>query len=339
MSGATARVLRDPDGLWPTLAAVGYALAAWAGGWLLLLFAGTWPPLVLGTLLLAHGMVIAAYLVHECAHNAVFRQTRHNECLGTALNWLTGACYGTFADLRRKHMRHHVDNADVIAVDYRAWLRSHPRALRLVQALEWAYVPAVDLLMHALLVLAPFVLPSRRAQRARVLRVLAVRLVLLAALAWLQPRALVLYALAYLLFLSVLRFMDAFQHNYELVQSLDDGPGAPHRGDRAYEHAHTFSNPLSLRWPSLNLLTLNFAYHNAHHHRPAAPWYRLPGMHRALYGDDDAQVIPLRQQLRAYHRTRVPRILSEEDESTDFRARMRRGEGVGAYGVSFLTAF
>jgi fatty acid desaturase len=53
-----------------------------------------------------------------------------------------------------------------------------------------------------------------------------------------------------------------------------------HRGDRVYEQAHTFSNPLSLRHPWVNLFVLNFGYHNAHHAKPTTPWFRLPALHR-----------------------------------------------------------
>jgi fatty acid desaturase len=62
------------------------------------------------TLLLAHAMVIAAYLIHECGHNLVFKRSRHNAALGRAMSWLCGASYGTYEDMRYKHFRHHVDN-------------------------------------------------------------------------------------------------------------------------------------------------------------------------------------------------------------------------------------
>lgn len=331
-------LFRYPDARRPTVLAVSYAAGAWAGGLALLVAAPHWSLLVVGTLLLAHGMIIAAYMLHECAHNAVFRDPKHNARLGRALNWLAGGCYSEYEDIRRKHMRHHVDNADVVAFDYRGFLARHPRLLALCKALEWAYIPAVELLMHAMAIATPFVMPSRHHQRRRVLTVLALRGGLFALLAWFAPIAALLYAVAYLIMLSVLRFMDAFQHNFELLVGLDAGAVARYKGDRAYEQSHTFSNPVSLRYPLFNALTLNFAYHNAHHDKPTEPWYRLPAIHSRLYGADEAQVIPFRQQLSAYHRNRVARVLSLESDA-DYGARMRRGEGVGAAGVSFLTAF
>jgi fatty acid desaturase len=51
--------------------------------------------MVLGTLWLGHAMVIAAYLLHECGHNAVFSHRSTNARLGTVLTWITGSSYGT----------------------------------------------------------------------------------------------------------------------------------------------------------------------------------------------------------------------------------------------------
>lgn len=327
--------MRQPDGYWPHLAALAYGVLGYGAGVALItshaLFLNG-----LGVLLLAHALVICAYLVHECAHNTVFRDNAHNARLGRALNWLTGACYGDYRAIRHKHFRHHVDRADVVAFDYRPLLSRHPFALRLLLALEWAYIPALDLLMHALVLVLPFTMASRHGARGRVLRVALVRLTLFAALGMYAPKALALYALSYLLFLHVLRFMDAFQHTYEVFDSLERerGPEAK-RFDADYEHDNTFSNPISLRHPWLNLLTLNFGYHNAHHARPTAPWYRLPALHRALYGEDRTQVLPFRNQLRAYHRHRVARVLNGVDP--DIGSGADKGLAfVGVVGVSFL---
>src|SRR5690606_16768136 len=112
-------------------------------------------------------MVIAAYLIHDCAHHAIFKNPRYNDRLGTALNWLTGGCYGAIEDVRYKHLRHHSANADLVCFDYRNFLRRRPRLLRAVRTLEWCHIPAVEMLMHAMLIAAPFVLPGRASQRRR----------------------------------------------------------------------------------------------------------------------------------------------------------------------------
>ncbi|MBS1246767.1 MAG: fatty acid desaturase [Proteobacteria bacterium] len=330
-----SQVFRYPDGRLPNALAFLYA----GGGYVLGiagLLATAWWLNALATVLLAHAMVIAAYLIHECAHNTLFADNRRNARLGAALMWLTGASYGRYEDIRHKHFRHHVDRADVVAFDFRPLLPRYSRLVRLILMLEWAYIPAVDLMMHALVIVLPFQLAGRRDRRARVLTVLALRAALFGLLAWVSLKALLLYALAYMLFLHVTRFMDVHQHTYEVWETLERARAAQDaRFDHEYEQRNTFSNPISLRHPWLNLLTLNFGYHNAHHVRPTAPWHRLPTLHRELFGDDRRQVLPFGQLLHSYHRYRVPRVVNGDPPGMDV------GDGrdfVGVVGVSFLTA-
>lgn len=329
------RLFRDPAGGLPHLLALTYSFGGFGLALALLILGSHWLT-VPATLLLAHALVIAAYLIHECAHNTVFTDNRWNARLGEALMWLTGAAYGRYEDVRHKHFRHHIDRADVVAFDFRRFLPRYPRLFKLIQALEWLYVPAVDLLMHALVIVIPFRLASRRDRRVRVLAVLATRAAFFGLLGFLSLKALLLYTLAYLLFLHVMRFMDVHQHTYEVWETLERPRGREdERFDREYEHRNTYSNPISLAHPWLNLLTLNFGYHNAHHVKPTVPWYRLPGLHRELYGDDRRQVLSFRNLLASYHRHRVPRIVNGDVPDMDV------GDGrnfVGVVGVSFLTA-
>jgi fatty acid desaturase len=145
---------------------------------------------------------------------------------------------------------------------------------------------------------------------------------------------------AYLAFVTVLRFADCFQHTYDAYPILDDKPiPADKLRDRAYEQANTFSNVVALNRPWLNLLWLNFGYHNAHHERPTAPWHRLPAFHRELYADDYAQVTPVRELLRSFHINRVKRVLASDYGQVQAPGTPGRADGfLGAVGVSFLTA-
>ena len=341
-SALTAR-LNEPAGLVYHGGALAYSLVAYVAGFAGLLSAG-WLANAAGTLLLAHGMVVAAYLVHECAHNTVFRRQSDNARLGRALTWLCGACYSTYEDIRYKHFRHHVDNDDVVWFDYETFFDRHPVLTRFIKALEYVYVPAHEILMHALMAFSSFVIPQRRGQRFRNVTVLAVRGILFVALALYSPKAALLYVVAYMLMLHVLRFMDMLQHDYPYTTSLFDPSRAPHKGDAAWEQAHTFSNPLSLRRPWLNALVLNFGYHNAHHADMSVPWYRLPALHRRLTDDDPAAVIPFRAQVALYHRNRVRRVHNpqpaDNPKGPDYLATARSGRGpVGGNAASFLTAF
>jgi fatty acid desaturase len=103
-----SRYLRDPAGIGANVLALGYITVTYFGGWWLMA-QPHWKVNLAGVLACAHGMIIAAYLIHDCAHNGLFERAEHNAYLGKTLNWITGACYGTYEDLRHKHMRHHVD--------------------------------------------------------------------------------------------------------------------------------------------------------------------------------------------------------------------------------------
>ena len=343
---AGSSAFREPQGAVYHGAAVAYSVLAWLFG-----LAGLFHDNLIfnagATLLLAHGMIIAAYMVHECGHNTVFRRVRHNEQLGSALTWICGASYGTFADIRYKHMRHHVDNDDVVWFDYEKFFLEHPLALRVTRVLEWFYIPAHDLLMHGIMVFTSFVIPQRRNQRRRNVAVVLVRGGVFAALLFFYPKVAILYCIAYIVMVQVLRFTDSLQHDYPYRLNLYTDERSPHRGDKQWEQEHTFSVPLSLRHDWLNWLTLNFGYHNAHHANPTTPWYRLPELHRSLFGDGPEVVIPLSRQLTIFHRGRVKRIIKWDDNAVDAKtptgseflkaARQARVDGGNA--ANFLTSF
>jgi fatty acid desaturase len=320
---------------WINRLAILYAL----GGWGLGVWFVTRSDLlsnIAGVLLIAHALVTSAYLLHDCAHHAACATIAANDAVGVLMSWLNGACLATYQGLKKKHLRHHTDRLDVVTFDYRAVLKAAPVWVRrLVLALEWAYFPAVELLMRAFIVVAPFRDGSWRA-RVRMVLLIAVRAVFFATLAFISVKALLLYALAYLLFLHVLRFMDAFQHTYDVFvsRSLAPAPVDANR-TRRYEYENTYSNLLSVRWPWLNLLVLNFPYHNAHHTQTSVPWYNLPSLHRSLYGEGDPQLLPSHTLFANYHRFRVARVLAES--YGEFRGNEARGF-IGAVGVSFLTA-
>jgi omega-6 fatty acid desaturase (delta-12 desaturase) len=312
---------RRPDAVIPNLSLIGYLLLAYP-----LSLYGLSQPLwfALSVLLLANALVLSAFLLHDCLHNSVLASAAANELLGKCLAWLVGAVYSPYAVLRDKHYRHHIERADILAVNYPEILQRHPLVDRCVRWASNASLPAVDVLLHVLEMLAPFHLPQRRHLRWRNLRILALRASLFGLLCYVSPLAALGYVIAYLLFLSVMGFMDAFQHSYDIYYRLLSPQQKPAR-DRDYEEHNTYSNLLSARYPLLNLLVLNFCYHNVHHQKPSEPWYRLPALHAAAYPDDCPQLVPLRQQLARFHRYRMDRIY-----------RASAGQRAGADGVSFL---
>lgn len=339
----TKSLIKDPLGLRYYGAAVLYAVTAYAAGVAALFSANAWLNAV-GTLVLAHGMIISAYLIHDCGHNAVFDHSRHNTYLGRVMSWLCGAAYGTYEDMRYKHFRHHVDNDDVVWFDYDGFFEKHPFITNIVRVFEWFYIPAHDLIMHGVMVFTSFIIPQRRDQRVRNVAVILVRGGIFVALLIYVPKVALLYAVAYILMMQVLRFMDSVQHDYGYNLTLFDYEKPPHKGDTKWEQEHTFSNPISLRFPKLNWLVLNFGYHNAHHEDMNLPFYRLPALHEELTGNDPARVIPFASQLKLFHRNRVRRIYNPQPldypKGDAYLKTAQSGRGpIGGNAASFLTSF
>jgi fatty acid desaturase len=335
--------LKEPEGLRYYGVAVLYVVFACALG-LAGLFHPAWPVNLISTLLLAHAMTISAYLIHECGHNLVFQRSNSNARLGRFMSWICGAAYGSYEDMRYKHFRHHVDNDDVVWFEYEEYFEKHPVVLRVTRFLEWFYIPAHDLIMHFIMVFTSFIIPERRNQRTHNVSVILIRGGVFVALVIFFLKVALLYAIAYMLMMHVLRFMDALQHDYPYNATLFRYIQPPHKGDFAWEQEHTFSVPLSLKYPRLNWLTLNFGYHNAHHSDMNVPWYRLPALHQELTGGDPEQVIPLRSQLKLYHRNRVLRVSNPQPydypKGADYLCTARAGEGpIGGNAASFLTSF
>ena len=86
-------VARDPSGFWLGYALpFAYAAAAHAGGAYALLTRSraerSAAQCALAVLAVAHGRVVAAYLVHEAAHSAIFKSLRANTATGLLCQWM-----------------------------------------------------------------------------------------------------------------------------------------------------------------------------------------------------------------------------------------------------------
>ena len=252
--------------------------------------------------------------------------------------WIIGISYSTYEAIRYKHVRHHSDRSDVVSFNYREKLREYPKVLKLIQGLEYFYIPAVEIMLHALVIILPFFESSRKQYRSRVIVVLILRIAFFAILASYSLQVLWLYPLSYLIFVHVMRFMDVHQHTYNLhLLNMPQGKEVE-TYDRAFEQRNTYSNIISERYPWLNLLVLNFSYHNAHHDQQIQPWYRLPLLHKKLYGNDRQQVLPFINLVKSYHENRVARVLHADPVDFDVKTDEGR-QFIGVNGASFLTAF
>ena len=265
---------------------------------------------------------------------------------GTLMMWINGSCYAGFDEVRNKHMHHHVDRADVVSFDLRAFYAHLPAPFKaIITFLEWAYIPAAEVIMHAVVIVMPFTAPSHAHKRQHVLLILLLRATLFALMAYCSLKALLLYMLAYGIMLTMLRFADAYQHTYDAFVVQDSGkkgdilPADGKLRDAAYEFNNTYSNLTSVRYPWLNLLFLNFPYHNAHHEKPITPWCQLPDLHEILYGNpsNSQPVVPMLQLLKSYHKHRLTRLISDDYGVLEYKYGGADGF-IGAIGVSFLTA-
>ena len=190
-----------------------------------------------------------------------------------------------------------------------------------------------------------FLIPERRDQRGRNLFVILLRGGLFLLLCLLGPKAGLLYVLAYMMMVTVLRFMDSLEHDYPYRLNLYTDEPSPHKGDLGWEQEHTFSPVISLRVDCLNWLVLNFGYHNAHHAKPTTPWFRLPDLHRELFGSREDGIIPFRAQLKIFHKYRINRIMHDDPASSnrdvegiEFLRAAQRSQVDGGNAASFLTS-
>ncbi|NER82823.1 MAG: fatty acid desaturase, partial [Leptolyngbya sp. SIO1D8] len=238
-----------------------------------------------------------------------------------------------FDDLSRRHIAHHVDRVDFAGFDIVETLRALPKSIRwAILSLEWLYFPVITFWLQWRGVLKTWRNPD---QRLRIAVTLMIRGMLLASLGWISFKALVLYFVAHVGMINLLRWMDAFQHTYEVIPI---GTSVPERS-RKHEQANTFSTLISPRYRWLNLLLLNFGYHNAHHEIMKCPWHSLPALDHLLFQGNEVHYLPLSQLILSYHRFRIKRIFSGQGQGTDEDRQPTPDRFYGAIGVSFLTVY
>lgn len=313
-------------------AAIAYTFTSYILG-ILSIASPYWQLNVLGVIAIAHSLVTATNLAHEFIHGNIFKEPAANAWWGQLMTHLNGACYAPWENLSDYHLNHHLDRADVVrldAIDYMKQL--HPGLRSIYVALEWLYFPILEMDLRWQIILDPWLDVDKRSRSSRNLLLMLYRTLAFGILAWISWKAVLLYFLAYICFVNVMRFVDAFQHTYEYAL-----PGQELiKRDRAYEQANTFSNLISVRYPWLNLLLLNFGYHNAHHHHMSCLWHDLPALHSKLYGNSNRIVLPFPQLMFNYHRFRIERLFNGQGE-VNTAAGIDLNSFIGGVTVSFLT--
>jgi fatty acid desaturase len=290
---------------------------------------------MIGLMLMVHALIFSATLTHELIHCNLFKENRdRNRFWGQVMTHLNGACYATWENLSEHHFNHHLHHADFVEFDIAQHIKSlHPAIRWLYRVLEWAYFPIFEFELRWRIILAPFLKSSQRSLRWRAVGLMGYRTAAFGLLGWVAPKALVLYGLAYISFVNIMRFADAFHHTYDYAIVGEEF----RKRDRSYEQDHTFSNLVSESLPWFNLLFLNFGYHNAHHHNMSCPWHELPQLHRTLYGQPAKNVMSLPRLMWNYHKFRLVRLCSGQGEVDAAITNPGLESFTGAVGVSFLT--
>lgn len=302
--------LRSSKPFWNALA-ITYTLSGYYAGIGLLTF-NSWLLNALGIILVTHTLILSAYLAHEFTHGTIFRSMKLNTWAGEVVQWLNGACYCSFRNMSRRHMAHHIHKADSADCDLPKLLKSFPKLIQLlILTLEWLYFPALFFLLQWRAITAPYWNPVRRNERLRVTTMLLVRGAMFALLGWVSPKALLLYFFCFMGMVTVIRLVDAFQHTYELVAMVEIAP----KRNLDYEQSNTFSTLFTGRWEWMNLLLLNFGYHNAHHALMKCPWHSLPELHEDISQRQKILNIDFITILTFYHRYRLKRIFLGEGEA------------------------
>ncbi|HEY9642341.1 MAG TPA: fatty acid desaturase, partial [Coleofasciculaceae cyanobacterium] len=251
----------------------------------------------------------SAYLAHELMHGTFFSSMKTNHRWGVLMQWLHGTSYARFQDLAQGHIDHHIKGVDLYLFDRIAFINSLPTPLKgLIAALEWLYFPALFLIRQAVGV-GLIYQQGKAADKVRVIAVLLLRLAMFAALGWFSLKGLLLYCFAYIGAVQIISIMDCLQHTYELYPYDAVIP----KKSLTYEQSHTFSTPISRRYAWLNLLLLNFSYHNAHHAAMKCPWYNLPQLDAAIHQQQTIYHIGLVQVLANYHRFRIQRLFDANE--------------------------
>ncbi|MCK6544727.1 fatty acid desaturase [Myxococcota bacterium] len=289
---------------------------------------------VAGALLAAHTMLVSLYLQHDAAHGLVLERARSNAAIGYLLSWLTGAAYFRFETYQKVHLQHHRFVCDLESFSTRRFLESATPWSRLVSALERAYFPMLHFHIRIRGIGQSFTSGTTR-DRARIAFVTATRVGGFAALAVVSPWAALAAFVAYLVFVHVNRFVDAFQHTYREHETTKGvTPGTLEE-----EMARTFTLPV-IGGPAsvFGLALLYFNLHNAHHFEPNAPWYRLPRLHAHLYGTAERPgLLPepptatIGQLVAAYHQHRVNRLIFGQGQASTTGNRLGFERFYGAF--------
>lgn len=299
-----AAYLHQPKS-WLNAVVITYTLIAYYGSLFLLLSSNGYLNAV-GTLILCHSLVYAALFSHELLHGTVFKKRRLNELTAAIIRWQTGMCYLPFRQIVRGHIAHHLGKNYQRKRLGTALLTLPKPLVSLIITLEWFYFPVTSFLYLWRRNLSPFWTKQPFHKKFRVLAIILVRGTMFSFLGIASFKALCLYFLAYIMMITIVRFNQAFEHTSGYI----DDP----ESQRSFT---TFSPLISKRNSWLDILVLNFGYHNAHHTLMFCPWYHLPTLDKHIFQGNDEHHLGWSELLGNYHRFRITRLFGDSGQTVD----------------------
>lgn len=313
--------------------AITYVFSAYILG-IVLILQQFWLLNIWGVIAITHSLVISTALTHEFIHGNIFKSRQLNAFWGEMMTHVNGACYAPWENLVEHHFNHHLHHVDIVRFDVVQYLTQDINLIQrsIYVALEWLYFPMLEFEMRWRIIFDPVLDQKKRDLLGRTMFWAVLRTIVFGVLAWASWKALLLYFFAYVSFVNLTRFADAFHHTYEYTIVGEEFPQL----GRAYEQKNTFSNLVSVKYPWLNLLFLNFGYHNAHHHNMSCPWHELPELHHKLYGKTNQGLLPLPMLIGNYHRFRLHRLFSGQG-TINSKGEQQLDSFIGGVAVSLLT--
>jgi fatty acid desaturase len=122
---------------------------------------------LLSILLTCHGKIVGSYLVHEAAHGTIFaRAPAGNAWFGRTALVAAGCPYVDFRHVRKMHLAHHKDRADVVSFDFRAFVNQQrlPSAFvcwQIILGCEFLFLPIVETFLHVRVAIYPIIVYFR----------------------------------------------------------------------------------------------------------------------------------------------------------------------------------
>lgn len=261
----------------------------------------SWLAQSIGTFLVAHTITWSAYLHHELCHNSVFESAQWNIRFGYVVDWINGACYWTFHELKKQHINHHIYKVDYdITSPYLKWIENNTTARELFCACEYFYFPVNAYIIHWRSICSPWWKEDRKMKRKRTCIVILIRMAYFLSLFYFGNLSVILcYLVAYSMSIQITRFTDAYSHNYEVVPL----GSATKNQSKQYDMLHTYSIVLETNEKSSRMIQyfarsihiaffLNFNFHNQHHYATQKKWFQLGS---SFQSDDNALILKKKQ--------------------------------------------